>query len=446
MTSARPAATAAAAPGAPRRAGTAAFAGSVLEYYDFSLYASAAATVFPTVFFPGSSPFLATVQSVATFAVAFLVRPLGGAILGSIGDRIGRQRVLVFTLVIMGVATIGIGLVPSYSAIGWLAPALLVLLRLLQGIGASGEFGGATLVAVEFAPEGRRGLLGSLPAAGASFGGMLGTLALLAASSVLPAEQFFDWGWRIPFLLSAVLVGYGLWLRIGLPETPSFRRIDRDGGTARTPLRDILRRQPGSVLAIVAIVTAQTGFGYFYLVFVVSYAGNQIGLSRTDTFVGLLVAQISCGLLIPVFGWLSDRIGRKTVITMGLVASGALAFPFFGLVQPGWPLGLWIAMFLGNGVAASAIVAPAGPLVAELFATRYRYSGMGLARELGNMVGAAGVPLLAVQLAYAGDGTTALSVMLTCLALLGLVGVLVATRLNGPSPDAEEAEDRAPVA
>ncbi|MFD4196838.1 MFS transporter [Amycolatopsis thermoflava] len=411
--------------GARRRASTAAFAGSVLEYYDFSLYASAAATVFPRVFFPGASPFLATMQSVATFAVAFLVRPIGGSILGSIGDRFGRQRVLVFTLLLMGFATVCIGLVPSHAAIGWLAPVLLVVLRILQGIGASGEFGGATLVAVEFAPDRRRGLLGSLPAAGASFGGMLGTLALLATSSATTAEQFFAWGWRIPFLLSAVLVTYGLWVRLRLPETPSFREADQEGRTARTPIRHILRHQARSVLAIIAIVTAQTGFGYFYLVFVVSYAGTHVGFSRTETFTGLLVAQISCGLLIPVFGWLSDLVGRRPVITFGLLASGVLAFPFFVLLQPDWPFGLWLAMFLGNGVAASAIVAPAGTLVTELFSTQYRYSGMGLAREFGNMLGAACIPLLAVQLAGVDGETTALSVMLVVLALVGLAGVAI---------------------
>ncbi|NKQ56735.1 MHS family MFS transporter [Amycolatopsis sp. K13G38] len=409
---------------ARRKAATAGFFGSVLEYYDFSLYATAAATVFPTVFFPGSSTLLSALQSVATFSIAFLVRPVAGAFLGSIGDRFGRRRVLVFTLLTMGIATACVGLIPGYSTIGWLAPLLLVLSRITQGIGASGEFGGATLVAVEFAPDRRRGLLGSLPAAGASFGGMLGTLAMLAMSALLTSAQFLNWGWRVPFLLSLVLVAYGSWLRLRLPETPSFRTLEHK---ARTPLRDIVRRTPGSVLAIIAIVTAQTGFGYFYLVFVVSYAGSHIGLSRDDTFLGLVIAQVSCGLLIPVFGWLSDILGRRVVITIGLVASGALAFPGFGLIQPGWPAGLWLAMFLGNGVAASAIVAPAGPLVTELFPAQYRYSGMGLAREFGNMLGAACIPLLAVRLSYSNNPATAVGLMLVVLAALGLGGVALAS-------------------
>ncbi|KAA9157323.1 MHS family MFS transporter [Amycolatopsis acidicola] len=426
--------TAAVQPKVRRKAGTAAFFGSVLEYYDFSLYATAAATVFPKVFFPGASPFLASLQSIATFSIAFLVRPLMGSFLGSLGDRVGRQRVLIFTLLTMGIATACVGLIPGHATIGWLAPVLLVLLRILQGIGASGEFGGATLVAVEFAPKRRRGLLGSLPAAGASFGGMLGSVIMLAVSSSLTSAQFLDWGWRIPFLLSLVLVSYGLWLRIRLPETPSFKTIERK---ARTPLRDILRHRPGAIAAIVAIVTAQTGFGYFYLVFVVSYAGNHIGLSSNDTFIGLIVAQVSCGLLIPVFGILSDLWGRRTVITIGMVASGALAFPNFALIRPDWPMGLWLAMFLGNGVAASAIVAPAGPLVAELFPARYRYSGMGLAREFGNMLGAACIPLLAVQLSYTSNAKAALGVMLVALAVLGLAGVVIAGR-NRPETEGTE--------
>ncbi|MEQ3549869.1 MFS transporter [Pseudonocardia nematodicida] len=416
-----------------RRAGRAAFTGTLLEYYDFSLYAAAAATVFPRVFFPDASPALATLQSVATFSVAFLVRPVGGAILGSLGDRIGRKRVLVFTLVLMGVATTGIGLLPGHATIGWAAPMLLVLMRILQGIGASAEYGGATLVAVEFAPEKRRGLLGSLPGAGSAFGGVLGTLALLTASSTLSAEQFASWGWRVPFLLSGILVVYGIWLRATLPETPDFARAERSGRTSRTPLRDVLRRYPRAVVTVIVIVTAQTGLGYFYLVFMVSYAGSQLGFSQSETFTGLLVAQLSCGLLIPAFGALSDVVGRKPVVAFGMLVSAATAFPTFMLVQPGWPLGLWLAMFLGNGVGVAAIFAPVGTLVAEIFASQHRYSGMGLARETGNMIGAAVVPVLAVQLSFMGAGTTPLSLLLLGLAALGLVGVLAAPRPHAPA-------------
>ncbi|TCK21992.1 MFS transporter [Pseudonocardia endophytica] len=417
-------------PAVRRRAARAAFVGTVLEYYDFSLYGSAAATVFAQVFFPGASPFLGTLQSVATFAVAFLVRPFGGAILGSIGDRIGRQRVLIGTMLVMGLATMAIGLVPGYATIGWAAPVLLVLCRLLQGIGASAEFGGATLVAVEFARPGRRGLFGSLPGTGAGLGGVLGTLMLLAASAV-SGPAFLEWGWRIPFLLSGVLVGYGIWLRLRLPETPAFRRVEGAGETTRTPLRDLVRKHPREVVAIIAIVTAQTGFGYFYLVFVVSYASGQVGMSQSQTFAGLLAAQLSGTLLTPVFGALSDRFGRPALILFGLVASAAMAFPLFALIRADFPPGLWIAMILANGVAASAIVATAGTLVTELFGPGIRFSGMGLARETGNMIGAAAVPLLAVQLAYLDAGTWPMSVLLLALSAVGLLGLLaVRTRVR----------------
>ncbi|GAA2892981.1 MFS transporter [Pseudonocardia halophobica] len=415
------------------RAGKAAFVGTVLEYYDFSLYGSAAATVFGTVFFAGSSPFLATLQSVATFAVAFLVRPIAGAVLGSVGDRIGRRRVLVGTMLVMGVATMGIGLVPGYATLGAAAPVLLVALRVLQGIGASAEFGGATLVAVEFAKPGRRGLLGSLPGTGAALGGVLGTLMLLAVSSLTTSEQFLDWGWRIPFLLSIVLVGYGIWLRRHLPETPEYRRAEEAGATVRSPLREILRTRRRQVLAIIAIVTAQTGFGYFYIVFVVSYAGGeQVGLSRTVTFAALLSAQLAGTVLTPVFGALSDRIGLRPVIAFGLAFSAVLAFPFFALVRGDWPPGLFIAMILANGVAATAIVAVAGTLVTELFDPGVRYSGMGLARETGNMIGAAATPLLAVQLAHLGAGTWPLSLLLVALSAIGGLGLLAVRRRARP--------------
>lgn len=274
------------------KAGRAAFIGTLLEYYDFSLYAAAASIVFGSVFFSGSSPALATLQAVATFSVGFLVRPIGGVVLGILGDRLGRKRILVFTLVIMGSATTLIAFVPSYEQIGWMAPAALVLLRIAQGIGASAEYGGATLVAVEFAPQKKRGLLGSLPGAGASLGGVLGSAALLITSAILPDDAFMSWGWRVPFLLSGVILAYGLWLRSNLPETPTFQRIEASNTKARNPFRDVVRQQPRSLITIFVMVFGQCGLGYFYLVFMLTFATNQLDMGRTATFTGLIIAQV----------------------------------------------------------------------------------------------------------------------------------------------------------
>lgn len=414
---------------AARRAVHASFAGTVFEYYDFSLYATAAAAVFPTVFFPGASPFLATLQSVATFSVAFLIRPFGGAILGSIGDRVGRRSVLVFAMVVMGFATIAIGFIPGARTIGWVAPVLLLVLRVLQGVGASAEFSGATLVAVEYATERRQGLLGSIPAAGNGLGGILGTVALLVAQTALPRAEFLAWGWRIPFLLGGVLVAYGLWTRAKLPETPAFRSIDRAGTRSRTPVRDVLRQRPRSLLAIMLIVLSRTGLAYFFLVFLVAYSANQIGLSRSATLIGLLVTYVSLAVLTPFFGWLSDLVGRVPVIVGGLLLEAALAFPLFLTIRRDWPAGLWLSMFLGGGVAIAACVAPIGRLVAEILPVRLRYGGMGLANETGIAIGGAVVPPLAVSVAFLeGAGTAPLSLLLVGVALLGFVGLVLLPR------------------
>lgn len=410
-----------ASPDQSTRASRAAFVGTLLEYYDFSLYASAATVVFASVFFSGSSPLLGTLQAVGTFAVGFLVRPLGGVILGSLGDRVGRKKILVLTLVLMGAATMLVGLLPSYAQIGWLAPLLLVLLRVVQGIGASAEYGGATLVAVEFAEKRKRGLLGSLPGMGAALGGVLGTGALLLVSTVLSKEAFLDWGWRIPFLLSGLILAYGLWLRKSLPETPEFRRIEDADDTATTPVRDVIRRQPRALVAVLGMTIGQTGIGYFYLVFMGTFGANQLELNKTQILIGLIAAQLANAILIPMFGGLSDRVGRRPVIMFGFAYSAVFAWvAFWVLSNHGTPTAFWVVLALGNGIGVAAIFGPMGAYVTELFDTKHAYSGLGLGREGGNAIGAAVVPVVAVPLAF-HDTTVWLSVLLCGIALLGLV-------------------------
>ncbi|MBH0119455.1 MHS family MFS transporter [Rhodococcus sp. CX] len=409
-----------------RRASRAAFVGTLLEYYDFSLYASAASVVFASVFFAGSSPLLGTLQAVGTFAVGFLVRPLGGVILGSLGDRLGRKRILVFTLVLMGVATLLVGLLPSYAQIGWVAPALLVFLRILQGIGASGEYGGAALVAVEFSPEKKKGLMGSLPGMGAALGGVLGTLSLLVVSSLMSQENFLAWGWRIPFLCSAVILAYGLWLRRSLPETPAFREIEESDTVSKRPLLDVIRQQPRALLTVLVMTIGQTGIGYFYIVFMGTFGKNQLGYGGTEVLVGLIAAQLTNAALIPMFGSLSDRVGRAPVIMFGFLYSAAFAWIGISLLSgvgtP--PLLYWVVMAAGNGIGVAAIFGPMGAYVIELFHTQHAYSGLGLGREAGNALGAAVVPVIAVALAF-DDTTVWLSLLVCVVSLLGFAATLL---------------------
>ncbi|MGX7728114.1 MFS transporter [Rhodococcus sp. 2H158] len=427
-----------------RRASRAAFVGTLLEYYDFSLYASAASIVFASVFFTGSSPFLGTLQAVATFAVGFLVRPVGGVILGSLGDRIGRKKILVFTMLLMGGATLLVGLLPSYAQIGWAAPALLVFLRILQGIGASGEYGGAALVAVEFAPEKRRGLLGSLPGMGAALGGVLGTLSLLLVSALMSQEAFLAWGWRIPFLLSVVILAYGLWLRRALPETPAFREIKESDALSKSPILDVIRQQPRALLTVLVMTIGQTGIGYFYIVFMGTFGTNQLGFGRTEVLVGLIAAQLTNTVLIPLFGALSDRVGRQPVIIFGFLYSAVFAWVGISLLSGAGtpPLLYWVVMALGNGVGVAAIFGPMGAYVIELFHTQHAYSGLGLGREAGNALGAAIVPVIAVALAF-DDTTVWLSLLVCVVSLLGFAATVL-SRTRSSSVVKQE-DDRAPV-
>lgn len=427
-----------------RRASRAAFVGTLLEYYDFSLYASAASVVFASVFFTGSSPLLGTLQAVGTFAVGFLVRPVGGVILGSLGDRIGRKRILVFTLVLMGIATLLVGLLPSYAQIGWLAPALLVFLRILQGIGASGEYGGAALVAVEFSPAKKKGLMGSLPGMGAALGGVLGTLSLLTVSSLMSQESFLAWGWRIPFLCSAIILAYGLWLRRSLPETPAFRAIEESNTVSKSPLLDVIRQQPRVLLTVLVMTIGQTGIGYFYIVFMGTFGKNQLGFGGTEVLIGLIAAQLANAILIPMFGSLSDRVGRAPVIMFGFLYSAVFAWVGISLLSgvgtP--PLLYWVVMAAGNGIGVAAIFGPMGAYVIELFHTQHAYSGLGLGREAGNALGAAFVPVIAVALAF-DDTTVWLSLLICVVSLLGF-GATVLSRSRSSS-GVKRDDDRTPV-
>jgi MFS family permease len=396
------------------------------------------------VFFTGSSPLLGTLQAVGTFAVGFLVRPVGGVILGSLGDRVGRKRILVFTLVLMGIATLLVGLLPSYAQIGWLAPALLVFLRILQGIGASGEYGGAALVAVEFSPAKKKGLMGSLPGMGAALGGVLGTLSLLTVSSLMSQESFLAWGWRIPFLCSAVILAYGLWLRRSLPETPAFRAIEESNTVSKSPLFDVIRQQPRALLTVLVMTIGQTGIGYFYIVFMGTFGKNQLGFGGTEVLIGLIVAQLANAILIPMFGSLSDRVGRAPVIMFGFLYSAVFAWVGISLLSgvgtP--PLLYWVVMAAGNGIGVAAIFGPMGAYVIELFHTQHAYSGLGLGREAGNALGAAFVPVIAVALAF-DDTTVWLSLLICVVSLLGF-GATVLSRSRSSS-GVKRGDDRTPV-
>lgn len=357
-----------------RRTAIASLIGTCIEWYDFYIYGTAAAIVFSTLFFPTYDQTVGTLLAFATFALGAIMRPLGGLVCGHFGDRVGRKSMLVLTLITMGIVTFAIGLLPTYSQVGILAPVLLIILRMIQGFAFGGEWGGAVLMAVEHAPKDRRGFYGCFPQMGSPIALFLstGTFALLAT---LPKEDFLSWGWRVPFLLSAVLVVVGMILRLQLFESPEFAAlVDRDD-VAKQPVVEVFRNHLGTIaIATGAVLSTVVAF-YVQTLFVVSYAVQSVGMARQTVLNAVLIGSALELVLLPMFALLSDRIGRRPVALFGAGMTVAGAFPFFMLVQSGTFLGVTGAICLAMvGISALYAVIPA--YISELFSTRVRYSGI----------------------------------------------------------------------
>ncbi len=387
---------------AHRRVLMASAVGSALEWYDFFIYGTAAALVFGEIFFPKSDPTIGTLLAFATFGVGFVARPFGGLVFGHLGDRIGRKPVLVITLIMVGAGTFLIGLLPTYNSIGVWAPIMLVVLRLVQGFGAGAEYGGAVIMAVEHAPPGKRGLFGSFAPLGVTVGLLLanGVFALFAA---LPHEEFVSWGWRVPFLLSIVLVLVGFYIRYRVSETPVFSEIAAKNAAARSPVIEAVKRHPREFLVVIGARLAENGLGYLFPVFALNYMTQQLHLPKTMVLEGNMLAYTVQLLTIPLFSVLSDRVGRRPVYMGGALFSAAFAFPFFMLVgTQSQPL-IYFALILGIAVGVAAMFGPQAAYFAELFGARLRYSGFAFARELGSILAGGPAPFIATALLlYAG--------------------------------------------
>lgn len=364
-----------------RRVLAASFVGTTIEWYDYFLFGSAAALIFPSVFFPTFDPVVGTLLAFLTFAVGFFARPLGGVVFGSLGDRIGRRWVLVVTLVLMGVSTALMGLLPDYATIGIWAPVLLVLLRMLQGFGAGAEYGGAVLMAAEHAPPERRGLYASVPAIAISVGLMLATGAL-ALVRLLSAPDLASWGWRLPFLASIVMVGVGLYVRLRVPETPDFERLRTSGAGAHRPVRELLRTHRRPLVVAVGARFGQDGNAYILITFSLAYLARTDPESGNIGLYGVLVASAVGCLTTPLFGALSDRVGRRPVYLGGGVVVALGAVPFFWALGTGSTPVILLAYVLVYAVGVYAMLSPQGAYLAELFDARVRFSGIALAREL----------------------------------------------------------------
>lgn len=390
-------------PASLNRVAVAATIGATIEWYDFFLFGTAAALVFGKLFFPGFDPLVGTIAAFGSFAAGYIARPIGGIVFGHFGDRIGRKSMLVLTLFLMGAGTFLIGILPTYSAIGFWAPLLLFLLRTIQGLAIGGEWGGAVLMTVETAPQTRRGFYGSLVQIGAPAGLLLGTGAF-SLVAMLPDKAFLTWGWRVPFLVSIVLIVVGLIIRLRIQETPAFQRIQQTGAKVRMPLLDALRNFPkNSLLAIGARLAEGQTFNIFAVV-VVAYGTTQLELPKATVLNAVLLgAAIEC-LTIPLFGRLSDKLGRKPVFMAGAAFSGIMAFPTFLLLDTKNTAAIWLVVALGLAVGHSAMWATQAAFFSEMFSTSVRYSGVSFVYQLSGLASSGLVPITAVVLIALAGG------------------------------------------
>lgn len=385
-----------------RKAVVGSVVGTALEWYDFFIYGTAATLVFNQVFFPTSDPRNGVLVALATFGVGFLFRPLGGFLFGRLGDRIGRRSTLIVTTLFMGVSTGLIGLLPTYQQIGVIAPILLTLLRICQGLGAGAEFGGASTLLAEHAPPGRRGYYSSFAQTGVQIGLVLGTASFLLAG-FLPDEQVTSWGWRIPFLASFAMIFVSMYVRLRVSESPVFRALEQTNSVERSPIRNALRRHPRNFLIGIGAHIGDTAVIYIYATFIVSYVTNELELERWVALSGIVLFGCVVILLQPVYGALSDRIGRRPLNLFSVVFTAAFAFPFFLLLDTRQPVLIWLALVVATAFGFAPMVAVQPAFYAELFGANVRYTGFAASREIGAMI-AGFSPLVAGLLLAAAGG------------------------------------------
>lgn len=422
-----------------RRVLTGALAGSAIEWFDFFLYATAAAIIFDKQFFPTDDPNISLILSYLTLALTFFVRPFGGIVFSHIGDRVGRKKTLVITLSLMGGATVAIGLLPNYDQIGVLAPILLIICRIVQGLAIGGEWGGALLLAYEYAPKNRRGFFGSVPQTGVTIGMLMASLSF-AIVSALPDAQFQSWGWRVPFIASIVLVFLGLWIRKGLNETPAFQAAKDSGAVAKMPLLDTLKDHWRSVLIAVGIKFVETGPFYIFVTFVVSYATTNLNYERPTVLNAVSVGALISTVMIFTMGALSDRVGRKPVFTAGVFMTMAFAFPFFLLLDLHATWAVYAAVIIGLAIVWPPVTATLGTLMSETFSTRVRYTGVTLGYQVGAALAGGSAPLIATWLLREFDGSwTPIAFYMIFLSVIGLGSAIA----SGPVVRKETADLKA---
>ncbi|QBJ95580.1 MFS transporter [Rhodococcus sp. ABRD24] len=417
-----------------RRAVISSFVGTTIEWYDFFLYGSAAALIFGPQFFPSLSPLAGALASFGTFAVGFIARPIGAMVMGYFGDRVGRKSVLVASLMLMGLSTVLIGLLPAYESIGVWAPILLIVLRLLQGIGVGGEWGGAALMSVEHAPKGRRGLFGAFPQMGMPAGMIFANLALLTVSTSMPQEQFASWGWRIPFLASAVLILVGLYIRIGVEESPYFKKTLTAAAVVRNPISEVLKNHWRAVLLGGGTFIASNAIGYLFMVYLLSYGTKTLGLERNTVLIAALIGSATQFVMLPVYGYISDFVGRKRVYLFATGGTLVWSLAFFPLIDTRSTPVIILSVFVLALLVAGTFAAQ-GAMFSELFPTSVRYSGASLAYQIGAVFGGGFAPMIATALHGSFDTSAPVVIYMVTLCVISLVCIALIRETSARSLD-----------
>jgi metabolite-proton symporter len=416
-----------------RRAVVASTVGTTIEWYDFFLYGTAAALVFPQVFFPGETPYAGVIASFGTQFVGFAARPIGAAIFGHYGDRIGRKATLITTLMIMGVGTALIGVLPGYAAIGITAPILLTVLRLLQGIAVGGEWGGSVLMSMEWGSSRRRGFMASWPQLGVPLGLLLST-GMVQLMSATTGPAFLTWGWRVPFLASVVLVGVGLYVRLRVMESPAFVEVKESQAVLRVPVLEAIRHQWREILTSAFVRMSEQAPFYIFVTFVLAYGTRELQLSRTQLLTDTLIAAAIGLISVPAFGYLSDLIGRRLMYAIGIVCTGLYAFPYFGLLNSRMG-GLVLLAIVLSLIFHDMQYGPQAALIAEAFGPNIRYSGAGLGYQLASVLAGGPAPLIAAAILENTGSSTGISLYIIGCCVVSFIALLLMPR-RGEGQDA----------
>lgn len=400
--------------------------GNSIEWYDYLLYGTASALVFNHLFFKSGDIMVSTMLAFLTFALPFFIRPIGGVIFSHIGDKVGRKKTLVITLMIMGISTIFIGLLPTYDQIGVWAPILLVTIRIIQGLGIGGEWGGSLLLAIENADKKEKGFFGSVPQMGITIGMLLGTVAMALVTSLTTEEQFMSWGWRIPFLFSFVLVVVGLWIRKDIEESPVFQELQKEGKISKVPVVDTFKKHWKEVLIGTGLKVVETAPFYLLSGFVIYYATTVLKLDKTGVLNAVSIAALVATILIPLMGKWSDKIGYKKMYTMGTILMLLYAFPYYMMLNQGSILMVTIATIVGFGIIWAPITAVLGTLYSEIFSAEVRYTGVTLGYQLGAAFAGGTAPLIATALLSAySNSWIPVAIYFAGTALVSLISILL---------------------